>query len=193
VLSVSRSQRPQDTHLWKAPTPNSEETTDMRCTEQWRPWYVYIIPAPSERLCWWIWFPQKELKEGKRDTAWASRWSFLVLGFGCGSCIGKVAQAVWGNRHSQRRRSGTIVQVRKSSRAIRTKSSSLRIPFPSHIPIENIHTLWVMWWWWTNERHLCVQLYEPFLCSLAEGFIFIVPRSKPPFHYQTPPSILYEA
>jgi hypothetical protein len=45
-IIASRSQRPRDIRLSRVPTQSSEETTDMLCTEQRRPWYVSGKPSP---------------------------------------------------------------------------------------------------------------------------------------------------
>ena len=78
--AVSRSLRPRGTLRSRGPTPSSGETTDMPCTATQRLWYatargdisIFSPLLPFSRLSIGAFannIPQKELKEGKRETA----------------------------------------------------------------------------------------------------------------------------
>lgn len=87
IATVSRSQRPQDIHPWRAPTPSSEETTDMLCTEQWRPWYVDISARAASNATYEYHRRSWRRASGRRHE-FHNEGSFFT-GFGCGIALAR--------------------------------------------------------------------------------------------------------
>ncbi len=73
----------------------------MLSTEQWRPWYVRTYARQRTILT----ISQKELKEGKRETAWSRQGRLFLYGIWLWNLAvdrtGKVALYLEANRHEQ--------------------------------------------------------------------------------------------
>ena len=152
----------------------------MRSTGQWRLWFV--PPKTLHRYCQGYTdkvLLQKELKEGKRETAWKVHWGFLLEGMGCigDTCMSEVD---WGTSTTASKEWAryTSSRPRKSTRAIASHCTTMAQVSRSSVPVRDEY-----------------QTDQAFVCTASRAFLhahqlkvnIFVPRiTSGPLHYQAP-------